>query len=144
MWATLAIYGLAWLVRVLRTWYNSSLIGVVGTLSTHSSSIVELTIPVPSRLNWSPGQHVFVRFLGLGLHMFSSHPFTVASLKEDGVVRLVFKVHGGITKVLQRRAEGKTGEKVRVWVDGPYGGVGEDISKFERVVFLAGGLGKNY
>ncbi|KAK7696287.1 hypothetical protein QCA50_000941 [Cerrena zonata] len=143
-WATLAIYGLAWLTRVLRTWYNSSLIGLTGTLISHSSTIIELTIPVPPRVKWAPGQHVFVRFLGLGIHMFSSHPFTVASLKEEGVVRLVFKTHGGVTKVLKQKAEGKAGAKVSVWVDGPYGGVGQDLAMFERVVFLAGGLGETF
>ena len=39
-------------------------------------------------------------------------------------------------------AEGKAGAKVNVWVDGPYGGVGQDLGRFERVVLLAGGLGK--
>ena len=57
-------------------------------------------------------------------------------------MRLVFKCHGGVTKVLKRMAEGKAGAKVNVWVDGPYGGVGQDLGKFERVVLLAGGLGK--
>ena len=55
---------------------------------------------------------------------------------------MVFKCHGGVTKVLKRMAEGKAGAKVNVWVDGPYGGVGQDLGKSERVVLLAGGLGK--
>lgn len=57
-------------------------------------------------------------------------------------MRLVFKAHGGITKVLKKKAEGKVGAKVKVWVDGPYGGVGQDLARLERVVLLAGGLGE--
>jgi hypothetical protein len=31
-------------------------------------------------MEWTPGQHVFVRFATLGMHALTSHPFTICSL----------------------------------------------------------------
>lgn len=98
-------------------------------------------------MKWNPGQHVFVRFMDLGLgplHWFSSHPFTVVSLPRDGKVELVLKVHGGITAALAKKAVGRGGKaavQTRVFVDGPYGGLPIDLKGYDRVMLLAGGSG---
>lgn len=36
-------------------------------------------VAVPSIIKWTPGQHVFVRFLTSDLHLLTAHPFTISS-----------------------------------------------------------------
>ncbi|KAF5373099.1 hypothetical protein D9758_001494 [Tetrapyrgos nigripes] len=164
-WATFAIYFLAFFTRIFRTLYNSAL-GLPASLeylamtsSTHETEdgLLKLTIQTPPRLRWTPGQHVFVRFITLGLHAFSSHPFTVASISPlrsgrdvaesdgHGKLELVFAVQGGITKKLAGLVKDKPAKALRVWVDGPYGGVpGKSLGEYESVYLLAGGSGVSF
>jgi hypothetical protein len=100
-------------------------------------------------MKWAPGQHVFVRVLGLGVHALTSHPFTISSLhtssggegKEEAELELVMRVHGGLTRALARRVAGKAAWATRVVVDGPYGGLHVPLQAYERVYLLAGGSG---
>jgi predicted ferric reductase len=153
IFAALGLYASAYIYRVLRTIYNSGLslkahISVIPSGS--SAKLVQIRIPVPSRVNWSPGQHVFLRFWGLGVpHAFSSHPWTITSLPADGSdaegersVDIVLRVHGGITRELARRAEDKAQTSVAVWVDGPYGGLPGGLDDYDSVLLLAGGSGQ--
>ncbi|EKM57469.1 uncharacterized protein PHACADRAFT_251129 [Phanerochaete carnosa HHB-10118-sp] len=153
-WATLAIYSTAWLIQVSRTLYNSSF-GLPYTLEQLSDpDMVKVTITVPARFRWSPGQHVLLRFLTLShLSAFSTHPFTIAnaaaSASESGhtdsstvtrAVEIVFRVRGGITRTLQEAALRRTGGG-RVLLDGPYGGLPVSLRGYDRVYLLAGGSG---
>ncbi|KAJ6560971.1 FAD-binding domain-containing protein [Mycena sp. CBHHK59/15] len=145
-WATAAIYTLAWLARVLRTVYITG-IGLPASVESVGESMLKISISVPRRFKWAPGQHIFVRFLGLGIHALSSHPFTVSSVHttgEDNTVELVLRVHGGITRALAQKVFGKPGWSTRVVVDGPYGGVHIPLQTYDRVVLLAGGSGATF
>lgn len=57
-------------------------------------------------------------------------------------MEVVMRVKGGITAELARRAMGKTGFNIKVWVDGPYGGVPGGLGSYDDVVLMAGGSGK--
>ncbi|KAJ7187817.1 FAD-binding domain-containing protein [Mycena filopes] len=159
-WATAAIYTLAWLLRVLRTLYTTRL-GLCATVSLVGPDLIKLSVRVPTgRFTWAPGQHVFIRVLGLGArHAFTSHPFTVSSLcttgegaegageeekKNTNSAELVMRVHGGLTRALARRVEGKAAWKTRVVLDGPYGGLHVPLRAYERVYLLAGGTGATF
>jgi predicted ferric reductase len=148
LWATLALYATVWLFRIIRTIYNSgiSLQAHVTSLTSPSHhQLLHIRVPVSSRVTWRPGQHVFLRFWGLGVpHAFSSHPWTVSSLPSDQehAIELVLRVHGGITKYLARQVEAKAGSSLAVWVDGPYGGVPGGLAHYDEVVLLAGGSGE--
>jgi NAD(P)H-flavin reductase len=113
--------------------------------STAGHELLQIRIPAPAHLQWSPGQHFFIRFWGLEFpHAFSSHPWTIASLPGEGKehsVDLVLRVHGGITKTLAHRAQGKAGLVVGVWVDGPYGGVPGGMYIYDDIILFAGGSG---
>ena len=142
-WATLALYALSWLIRVIRTHLYSGL-GLEATIQTLPDRLVKVSIQTPKKLKWTPGQHVFVRFVSQGVHAFSSHPFTIASLPKDNTeseMTLIFRVHGGITRSLAERVQEKTGVKARVLVDGPYGGIPLSLRQFDRVYLFAGGSG---
>jgi hypothetical protein len=145
-WATLAVWGSAWLIRFLRTFYNSgtSLSAEVSALP--GAALLQVSIAAPARLAWGPGQHVFLRFLDLGIHAFSSHPFTIASLPPANAagtrtMHIVMRVHGGITAALARRIAGRASVRLPVWVDGPYGGVPAGLKAYDTVLLLAGGSG---
>ncbi|KAJ7598883.1 ferric reductase NAD binding domain-containing protein [Mycena floridula] len=139
-WGTAALYALTWIIRVGRTHLNSGL-GLAAEVQSLPDQMVKVTVQVPNRLKWTPGQHVFVRFL-VGMHTFSSHPFTIVS--NDGNLELVFRVHGGVTKTLAERASGKPAMQTRVLIDGPYGGLPLPLKNFDHICLFAGGSGATF
>ncbi|KAG7094832.1 hypothetical protein E1B28_005642 [Marasmius oreades] len=139
--ATAGIYFAAWFARYLRTTYNTAF-GVAATLELlPDNQLLKLTVHIPPRVKWSPGQHFFIRFLNAGIHVFSSHPFTVTSLPSDGHMEFIFGVREGITKKLGDMVKGRTSVRMRVFIDGPYGGLPASLGGFDHVCLLAGGTG---
>ncbi|TRM65036.1 ferric reductase NAD binding domain-containing protein [Schizophyllum amplum] len=150
-WGTAAAWGLARLLQTLRTLYHSRGLGLSATLETLPDGFLRVRIhKLPPKFNITPGQHVFVRFLGAGLHAFTSHPFTVArpvgGEEGDGerAADIVLRVRGGTTRALAKRAEGKVGVRMKVMMDGPYGGVPVALRTYDRVLLLAGGSGATF
>ena len=119
--------------------------GLRATIDALPDDMVRITIPAPPRFKWSPGQHVFIRFIGLGIHAFSSHPFTIASApsKEDNKIVIILRVYDGITKAIAARVAGKVSLTVPVWVDGPYGASHKSLRTFDEVFLIAGGSGEH-
>ena len=141
-WGTAAAWGLARLIQTVRTLYHSRL-GLPATIETLPDNFLRIRIRSPRPLAIAPGQHVFLRFLDAGLHAFSSHPFTVCGMGEDGkTADVVLRVRGGTTKVLAARAAGRPSVATRVMVDGPYGGVPVALRTYDRVLLMAGGSGE--
>ncbi|KAJ7265322.1 FAD-binding domain-containing protein [Mycena rebaudengoi] len=150
--ATGAIYLLAWFARVLRTIYitHSGIPAFVESVDG-GTTMLKVAIRAPKHFAWAPGQHVFVRFFGLGmLHTPTSHPFTVSSLHtpsgngEDNMVDLLMRVRGGITRALAEKVASKPGWATRVVVDGPYGGLQVPLKTYDSVVLLAGSSGATF
>ncbi|ESK92154.1 ferric-chelate reductase [Moniliophthora roreri MCA 2997] len=137
--ATAGLWFAVYCFRHFRTIYNSGL-GIPATLEALPDGMIKLSIHTPSRLKWSPGQHVLVRVLSSGIHAFSSHPFTISSLSEEGKLELAFKVHDGITRKLASMVSGKPSRSIRVAIDGPYGGV-PSLKGYDHIYLLAGGAG---
>ncbi|KAL0567325.1 hypothetical protein V5O48_014667, partial [Marasmius crinis-equi] len=141
---TWTIFFISWFTRVFRGFYNAGL-GLPATVELlPGGNLVKMTVETPSRLKWRPGQHVFVRVLNAGVHALSNHPFTISSLPEDRFMELVFNVRGGVTGKLARMAEGKRSSKLRVIIDGPYGGLPCSLKDFDHVYFLSGGTGATF
>jgi len=170
-WATAAIYGTVYFFRIGRALYNSGL-GLKAEVSLYPDEVVRVSVPVPPRMKWTPGQHIFIRFLDAGLHAFTSHPFTIASLRYDNllegenqsigkeksdsesglesgvaecgpVLGVFFRVKGGSTRSLAQSLVDHAGW-ARVLVDGPYGGVPLSLDKFDTVLLLSGGIGSTF
>jgi hypothetical protein len=113
-----------------------------------ASCVLQVRVPVQARVSWHPGQHVFLRFWGLGFpHAFSSHPWTIMSLPQEKEgsrsIDVIMRVHGGVTRELARRVQGKVGIALTAWVDGPYGGLPGGLDAYGQVLLLAGGSGMN-
>ncbi|KAF9065852.1 hypothetical protein BDP27DRAFT_1331474, partial [Rhodocollybia butyracea] len=100
---------------------------------------------------WRAGQHIRLRVLstGMGIGIFEVHPFTIASIVkgEEGMILMCKKAGDWTNKLydLAKSSEyegGDNARKVKVCIDGPYGGPGHRIfSSFSAAVFVAGGSG---
>ncbi|KAI0769659.1 ferric reductase NAD binding domain-containing protein [Trametes elegans] len=147
-WAIAALYGVSWLARYGRTLFN----GLCHDASLEMLPENMVKMSIPTHLKWRPGQHFFVRFLDLGIHVASSHPFTVATLpsrraetKESGnLIEIYARVHGGITSRLATLCRDGSMRASRVLLDGPYGGVERNLGVYDRVLLLAGGSGVTF
>ncbi|KAF7789874.1 hypothetical protein EIP86_000822 [Pleurotus ostreatoroseus] len=142
-WATAALYGFSWFARVIRTFFNGVPSGV--TYEALPDDMVKIT--VPTKVSWRAGQHFFIRFLDLGIHAASSHPFTVASLPDASdkggqhIIELYARVQGGITARLDAVAKNSTLKMSSVLLDGPYGGLEGNLHVYDRALLLGGGSG---
>lgn len=85
-------------------------------------------------LNFTPGQFVYLSFEGLPEHGY--HPFTIASGKRKSELQFFVKELGDLTKSFSKLEVGD-----RVKVKGPYGGFVFDNRKFDRQLWIAGGIG---
>ena len=153
--AATVIYAACLLTAQLRTWVEHGTT-TFATIEPSSHNSVRVTIPTTS--SWSPGQHVFVRFLASGLHSITSHPFTICSLpvvyvnsasKDTSRVGadmvLYVWARGGFTARLSALAQQKPGRKIRVLLDGPYGGMkGRGLHNFDNILVIAGGAGAGF
>jgi predicted ferric reductase len=95
---------------------------------------VELT-PETGRLDFFPGQYVFVSFRGEGLTR-ESHPFTVCSPAGEHAFRVTVKALGDFTSTLY----GRLREGMAAQVDGPYGRFDYRQGGSDQI-WIAGGVG---
>lgn len=103
-------------------------------------------------VNWKAGQHVY-----LACHSISplqSHPFTIASLPEDGRMEFLIKRRKGTTKRFFAHAEKHqnlplsmtdmpASSKVFALIDGPYGHM-RPLRQFDSILLVAGGSGSTF
>ena len=160
LWATVAI----WVVQLAaRAWDKTSMFEVkqkrrsstahVQVLDDEVGQAAMLRISVQTSLDWSPGQHAFLRFPKLAF--LDNHPFTIASVSKKPSEKagsgnsktneLLFLVrpYSGVTKRLLQHAKAQASSEASVesaprslWplmikaedshhvlIDGPYGGL---------------------
>ncbi|KAL5355913.1 putative ferric-chelate reductase [Aspergillus floccosus] len=114
-------------------------------------------VRIPTLVTWTPGQHVFIRFLTsqLGLHCLTAHPFTICSVSHDPEqsgkpCEMIFyvKPRGGLTARLAKIANQHPGASKTVLLEGPYGGVPKESSpeatRFDTVLVVSGGSGGGF
>lgn len=150
-----ALYAASWLYSQIRTFLKHG-ISLRATIVPVSDHALKVTIPI-SNLAWQPGEHVFLRFLTLGAHALTAHPFTICSSPSpDGGGKagssssssaLVFYVQprGGISGRLASMAAKRPGLGVPVLIDGPYGGVRtRPLHAYDRGLVVACGAGAGF
>ena len=139
MHATVVLWGTALLYRIGVIMYNGLPRATLKDLDD-DATLIEIT--AKNRLRWSAGQFYFIRFVNASLQPWSSHPFTVASTKNDGHLSFIVRRMSGFTKRLS--ISNKT-EPVRVLLDGPYGAVTtKSFYACTSVLFIAGGSGVTF
>ena len=143
--ATGVLYTLSYLYSQIRTYFE---FGISHRASFTAVSDMALKVTIPVDTTWQPGQHFFLRFIHLGLHALTAHPFTIASVPATGVSRgrskLVFYVQprGGITGRLAAATAQNPGLNVPVLLDGPYGGIkGKPLRNYDCGLIVACGAG---
>lgn len=163
IWVPVALWWLDRVLRVLRVLYaNISWFHPQQRKSGHMSGFwackaefsplphntTRITIQNPP-ISWAPGQHVF-----LSCHSIlplQSHPFTIASIPEDGKMEFLVKAESGGTKRFFKHAEkihglpssSKLSQTKTVAIEGPYGTL-RPLRQFDSVVLLAGSTGSTF
>lgn len=99
-------------------------------------------------ISWNAGQHVF-----LSCHSvvpLQSHPFTIASIPEDGKIEFFIKAEKGATKQFNGHAEkmlllpdSQALMTKSVAIEGPYGRI-RPLRQFDSVIFFAGSTGATF
>lgn len=123
----------------------------LATFTPVPGNITRVTIDNPG-ISWQAGQHVFLTCHSIV--PLQSHPFTIASLPEDGKLEFFIRAENGGTRRLFRYAS--KNDKVlgaldsvpaargrTVFVEGPYGTI-RPLRQFDSVVLLAGGMGATF
>jgi len=144
--ACVFLYAADRLMRVIKT-----RIATATVLPLPEMDATHIEIPTLNA-GWRPGQHVRLRVLSRGMGWFGwtqTHAFTIstASASHDGLV-LMCKHAGDWTRRLGAMAKSKGYEsgdarsRVKVWIEGPYGGPGRMLfASFSAAVLVVGGSG---
>ncbi|KAH6679713.1 metalloreductase [Halenospora varia] len=159
IWLPLGFWAFDRLVRATLMVYNNlsllhknstGFLACKATFEPLDESHTRITIANPP-IAWMAGQHLF-----LACHMLaplSSHPFTIASLPEDGKLEFVVRAKKGATRRFFKYAEktypslpasgtGKSAGR-SVLIDGPYSRI-RPLRQFDSLVFVAGSTGATF
>ena len=154
------------LVRILRVlWINlslfrpgkcqngqkASLLSCQAEFTPMGHDTTRITIKDPP-ISWKPGQFVF--FSCHSLVPLQSHPFTIASIPEDGKLECLVKSNKGATRSFFRHATKKgqlpssTEDAIVAKgefsiIEGPYGN-SRPLRQFDSIVLFAGGTGATF
>lgn len=161
LYATLAIWLASCLARLFYKWQTFHIFrdwfhGFPARVEELPGGMTKVTVLPPPDFQWKPGQHVWLRLPHLSV--LQNHPFTIANLPkhpapkiklDSDVQEMIFYVraHHGLTLDLLKSVEKHDiaedrGRSVSVHVDGPYGGIVEDVpALYESLIFVAGGSG---
>ncbi|KAG9311380.1 hypothetical protein JVU11DRAFT_8487 [Chiua virens] len=145
------IYGLDHIIRAIKTSFTTATIRSVPELG-----LTRVDIPTLNS-GWRAGQHVRVRILSTAmgfLGMTEVHPFTIASATdtEEGLVLMCKKAGKwtnklyGMSQMPELDEQGQQMDRrVRVMVEGPYGGIGDvTIPNYSGAMFVVGGSGVTF
>jgi len=92
---------------------------------------------VKGKMNFIPGQFVFIAVMDSKELSNESHPFGITSSVNDSGIRVSIKALGDWTK---KAPLIKPGNTIHVW--GPYGMFNwESVEKYQKQVWIAGGIG---
>lgn len=148
--ATGVLFSLSWLHRQIRLYFEHGL-GHRANISLSSNGFI--CVRIPTTATWGIGQHFFVRFMGLGIHASTNHPFTACSLPVAGSsdqrlsseLVLYIRPRGGTTARLAHFAETHPNSSMRVFLDGPYGGMDmQKVVACPEQLIIAGGSGAGW
>lgn len=148
--ATGVLFALSWLYRQVRVYFEHGISHRAELTLTPNGFI---RVAVPTSAKWIVGQHYFVRFIGLGMHAWTIHPFTACSLpmqasqdpSKKSELLFFIRPRGGMTARLARLVESRDSVTMRVLLDGPYGGVKiNTIRSSQRQLVIAGGSGAGW
>ncbi len=86
-------------------------------------------------INFTPGQFAFVSFQDKNIGR-ESHPFSISSAPESGVVTFSIKNLGDFTERMKNIAIGSEAK-----IEGPFGKFSYQEGEFKKQIWIAGGIG---
>jgi NAD(P)H-flavin reductase len=173
VWAAVAIFFFDRVFRAMRFLYaNISLFHPSAKRDGFLACKAEFT-PLPHDttritirnppISWTPGQHVFLSCQGIA--PLQNHPFTIASIPEDGKMEFLVKAQSGGTRRFFKHAQKSQGlaetaqgyeltvphtpllltvaRLKTVTIEGPYG-CHRPLRQFDSIVLLAGSTGATF
>ncbi|KAJ5645843.1 ferric reductase like transmembrane component-domain-containing protein [Penicillium lividum] len=130
--------------NVHRSWFS----GFPTSLQKLPGEMVLVTLFVPTNLRWKPGQHCWLRMPHLS--PLQNHPFTIANLPSQDIgtgsdmqiMEFYIRAYNGLTRSLLQSVVDHSDRSVPMHVDGPYGGLNENLpGQYASLVFVCGGSG---
>lgn len=121
------------------------------TFEPLGSDMTRIVIRNPP-LSWSVGQHVLLSCHSIA--PFQSHPFTIASIPQDGTMEFLVKSKSGGTKQFFKNAQRYQGlpltqsntsasHTAAVVIEGPYGAI-RPLRQFDSLFLIAGSSGATF
>lgn len=121
------------------------------TFEPLGSDMTRIVISNPP-ITWSVGQHVLLSCHSIA--PLQSHPFTVASIPQDGTMEFLVKSKSGGTKRFFKHAQKHQGlpltkadtsasHKASVVIEGPYGAI-RPLRQFDSLFLIAGSSGATF
>lgn len=119
------------------------------TFEPLGSDMTRIVIRNPP-ISWSVGQHVLLSCHSIA--PFQSHPFTVASIPQDGTMEFLVKSKSGGTKQFFQHAQKhqelpitqvNTSASNSVVIEGPYGAI-RPLRQFDSLFLIAGSSGATF
>ncbi|EAL21005.1 hypothetical protein CNBD6060 [Cryptococcus deneoformans B-3501A] len=155
IYASVAVWGFSILVRFLwetvefaglGKWKGKAILqGFGGDEMSGKGGVTRLVVET-KRGSWETGQYVYLRVPSV--NTFQSHPFTIASspptnsdIDTPSPLTILISSRSGITKRIARSALSNPSKSIPVIVQGPFGGFGEKLERFDKVLVICGGVG---
>ncbi len=121
------------------------------TFEPLGSDMTRIVIKNPP-VSWSVGQHVLLSCHSIA--PLQSHPFTIASIPQDGKMEFLVKSKSGGTKRFFRHAQmhqelpladvdSSTSHRAAVLIEGPYGKT-RQLRQFDSIFLIAGSSGASF
>ena len=147
----LKYYMLLWVILGAYAYFYRTIFGIykreeysyeLKEVTKVNDSVAELKfIPLQKKLNFSPGQFVFLRFdhatqIENGNILSESHPFSIICSPQDEELSLGIKTLGDYTSMAYLLKPG-----ARCKIEGPFGKFSFLQSNSKRQIWLAGGIG---
>jgi predicted ferric reductase len=160
LYATAGVWGVSIFGRFFIKWQTvrnlvrkntgvKPLNGFPARMTPMSGGMTKLSILVPGGVRWKTGQHVWLRVPHLS--WLQNHPYTIANVPRDSEpsetsheMSFLIRAQRGLTLDLSKSAndECNVDRTVPIHVDGPYGGIPENVTAdYDTVVLVAGGSG---
>lgn len=109
---------------------------VVVSVKILQDSVIEITMtPVAKKLQYLPGQFIFINFSSLGIDK-NTHPFSITSSPKNNLLIIAAKSVGDYSETLKLL---KVGSRARV--EGPFGMFTHTRYGNPNQVWVAGGIG---
>ena len=110
---------------------------VVRYANFKADKVLSITLaPTDSRIDFKPGQFLFIRFLDAPGISREWHPFSIASSSTDSDITVVIKSLGDYTAQLHNLPSGTTAE-----IEGAYGMFSYRSYSNKNQIWIAGGIG---